>query len=164
MIERRYFNKPSLSLDAHDSEHRRGEGARGHGVARSGRSSMLDELIEAIGEPAALKLVESFGGVRVYVPQMPEPEDVLSQLIGTEATLKLAQIYGGERLELPHPNSRRGKILSLRRMGLSVDSIALQAGCTRRRVFQVLAEERKAYRAQADLRVSPSGSERRFSQ
>lgn len=164
MIERRYFNRPSLSRDAHDGEHRWGEGAGGHSGARCGRSSMLDELIGAIGETAALKLVESFGGVRVYVPQMPEPEDVLSQLIGTEAALKLAQIYGGERLELPHPNSRRSKILSLRRTGLIVDLIALQAGCTRRRVFQVLAEERKAHRARADLGISSPGGDRRISQ
>lgn len=109
---------------------------------------MLEGLIATIGDAAARKLVESFGGVRVYVPQLPEPEDMLSRLIGVEAALKLAQVYGGERLELPHPNSRRDKILSLRRSGLSVDAIALEAGCTRRRVFQILADERRARRTE----------------
>ena len=106
------------------------------------RSSKLGELIKVVGEAAAFRLIEVFGGARVYVPQVPEAGDALATEIGMEAAVRLAQVYGGERLELPNPNSRRSKIIELRRAGLSVDAIARQMGCTRRRVFQVLAEAR----------------------
>jgi hypothetical protein len=141
MIERRCFKERAVAS----------------GGARGGRASVLEGLIATIGEAAALKLVDAFGGARVYVPQMPEPEDMLSGLIGIEAALQLARVYGGERLELPHPNGRRDKILSLRRSGLSVDRIALEAGCTRRRVFQILAEERQSQRRGMELGAAVDG-------
>lgn len=106
------------------------------------RSSLIAGLIEAVGEEAAFTLIRACGGARLYVPHVPEDGDALTTLIGTAAATRLAQKYGGERLELPNPNSRRSKILELRRAGVSVDVIARQSGCTRRRVFQVLAEAR----------------------
>jgi hypothetical protein len=111
------------------------------------RSSMLAGLIVAAGEEAAQKLVLAFGGARLYVPQMPAPEDSLSRVIGPEAAARLAQVYGGDRVDIPNPNVRRVRIAELRRAGLGVDAIARELGCTRRRVFQVLAEARAEARA-----------------
>jgi transcriptional regulator len=51
-------------------------------------------------------------------------------------------MYGGERIEVPNPPPRRLRILELRATGLSIDAIARSLGCTRRRVFQVMAEAR----------------------
>lgn len=107
-----------------------------------GRSAVLDELIESVGETVALKLVETFGGARVYIPHNPDATSPLAIEIGPEAAMKLARVYGGERVELPKPTARRARILELRTAGVSVDTIARQLGCTRRRVFQVLAEAR----------------------
>jgi hypothetical protein len=110
--------------------------------SHSERSSLIGELGAALGEPAVSRLIEGFGGSRIYVPHFPRPGDPLVSQLGMVAAAKLVRIYGGERLELPNPNSRRTRILELRRGGLSVDAIARQIGCTRRRVFQVLAEAR----------------------
>src|SRR5712692_10202994 len=117
-------------------------GAKPAGQSRTERSSLLGELGAALGESAASRLIEAFGGSRIYVPHFPRPGDPLVSQIGMVAAAKLVRIYGGERLDLPNPNSRRTRILELRRGGLSVDAIARQMGCTRRRVFQVLAEAR----------------------
>jgi len=117
-------------------------GAKPAGQSRAERSSLLGELGAALGESAASRLIEAFGGSRIYVPHFPRPGDSLVSQIGMVAAAKLVRIYGGERLDLPNPNSRRTRILELRRGGLSVDAIARQIGCTRRRVFQVLAEAR----------------------
>lgn len=111
-----------------------------------GRSSMLDEIIGLIGHEAAARLVAAFGGTRIYVPQFPEPDDTLSDSIGHHAALMLARIYGGDRIEVPNPTPRRIRIIALRADGLSVDAIARSLGCTRRRVFQVLAEARQTKR------------------
>jgi Homeodomain-like domain len=128
---------------------------------RVARRSLRAELEQLLGEAATLALIEELGGGRVYVPQRPQPEDRLSRLVGFEAAQKLGRMYGGERLELPNPPLRRRKILDLRRRGASVEGIARELGCTRRRVFQVLAEERGAARARAE--PTPSNAAPRLS-
>lgn len=104
------------------------------------RLSMLQNLIDLIGRDAAA----AFGGTRVYIPQAPEPDDTLSALIGHLPACALAQIFGGDRLEVPNPPPRRMRILELRASGLTINAIARTLGCTRRRVFQVIAEARAA--------------------
>jgi hypothetical protein len=106
--------------------------------------AMLKEFITVIGPQAAHKLVADFGGRRLYVPQLPHPDDPISTSIGFLAATKLARIYGSDRVEIPNPPPRRMQILALRAVGCSVDAIASQLRCTRRRVFQVLAESRTA--------------------
>ncbi|HEX4210011.1 MAG TPA: helix-turn-helix domain-containing protein, partial [Candidatus Binataceae bacterium] len=93
------------------------------------------------------KLIDIFGGTRLYVPHQPQDDDLLTGALGPEAALKLARIYGGDRIEVPNPTPRRARILELRETGCSVDAIARKLGCTRRRVFQVLAEARATKRS-----------------
>jgi DNA-binding NarL/FixJ family response regulator len=68
----------------------------------------------------------------------------LARAVGEGAAMKLAQTFGGERVELPKPPPRRTQILALRAAGRSVEEIARTLSCTRRRVFQVLADARRA--------------------
>jgi hypothetical protein len=103
---------------------------------------MLDELAGSIGMDATSRLVDIFGGTRLYIPHSPDEDDLLTAAIGQEAACKLARIYGGDRIEVPNPTPRRTRIIELRETGCSVDAIARKLGCTRRRVFQVLAEAR----------------------
>jgi hypothetical protein len=115
-------------------------------VERPRRSSVLDELTNEIGADAAARLIDIFGGTRLYVPQSPDEDDLLTASLGHEAALKLARVYGGDRIEVPNPTPRRARIIELRETGCSVDAIARKLGCTRRRVFQVLAEARATKR------------------
>ena len=111
------------------------------------RSSVFDELVNEIGIDAAARLIDIFGGTRLYIPHSPDEDDLLTASLGKEAALKLARIYGGDRLEVPNPTPRRARIIELRETGCSVDAIARKLGCTRRRVFQVLAEARATKRS-----------------
>jgi len=120
-------------------------GSTGHGAER--RTSLFEDLREAVGEEATRKLVEAFGGARLYVPLSTASAEELNRVIGAVAAAQLVRTFGGDRVEVPRPPSRRARIHELRRRGLSIDAIALEAGCTRRRVFQVLAEQRAAGRA-----------------
>lgn len=106
------------------------------------RTATLDQLIELLGETIALNLVDALGGTRVFIPQNPDAQSPLAVKLGLDTARKLAEVLGGERVELPKPAARRARILELRQAGLTVDTIALELGCTRRRVFQVLAEAR----------------------
>lgn len=112
---------------------------------------MFGFFVELIGAEATAKLIERFGGTRVYVPHSPTPGDALAQTVGVEPALKLARTFGGERVEVPNPPPRRTRIIAMRAAGQSIESIARSLGCTRRRVFQVLAEARRAGTAPLEM-------------
>ncbi|HTW88262.1 MAG TPA: hypothetical protein VMD75_09660 [Candidatus Binataceae bacterium] len=101
------------------------------------------EIVEAIGNDAAGKLVSDFAGTRLYVPQAPGAEDPIARSIGLPAAQKLARIYGGDRMDVPNPVSRRDQILTMRGDGRTIEAIARALHCTSRRVYQVLAESRR---------------------
>jgi hypothetical protein len=108
------------------------------------RPSTVGGLVDLIGEDATDELITRFGGRRLYVPHIPQPGDLLSDALGRDAAQRLAEIFGGDRVDVPNPTPRRVLILELRNAGLSVDAIARHLRCTRRRVFQVLAEARSS--------------------
>jgi Homeodomain-like domain len=104
---------------------------------------MLEEIVEVIGEGATARLIARFGGTRLYVPHTPSAHDELARAVGETAAIKLARVFGGERVEIPKPPPRRVQIVELRAAGRSIEEIARILNCTRRRVFQVLAESRR---------------------
>jgi hypothetical protein len=106
--------------------------------------SILMEIVQAIGDDAAGKLVSDFAGTRLYVPHVPGAEDPIARSIGLLAAQKLARIYGGDRMDVPNPVSRREQILAMRATGCTIEAIARALHCTSRRVYQVLAESRRA--------------------
>jgi hypothetical protein len=108
-----------------------------------GRGSLLKDIVGLIGIEDAARLIAAYGGMRLYVPHAPEPDDTLSQTVGHGSAVLLAQVYGGDRLDVPNPTPRRFRIIELRASGVSIDVIARSLRCTRRRVFQVLAEARR---------------------
>jgi Homeodomain-like domain-containing protein len=112
----------------------------------AGRGSLLRDIVSLIGIDRAARLIAAFGGMRLYVPHAPGPDDTLSKLIGNEAACALARVYGGDRIDVPNPTPRRIQIIELRASGVSIDGIARSLRCTRRRVFQVLAEVRRKQR------------------
>ncbi len=57
---------------------------------------ILRELVELMGLPATLKLVDHYGGVRLYVPVKYDSEHVLVRQIGAPAATILIEHYGGE--------------------------------------------------------------------
>ncbi len=60
-------------------------GAQPVDQSRGERSSLLGELGAALGESAASRLIEGFGGSRIYVPHFPRPGDPLVAQIGMVA-------------------------------------------------------------------------------
>ncbi|RMG56332.1 MAG: DNA transposition protein [Gammaproteobacteria bacterium] len=59
------------------------------------------ELVDVIGLPAALAIVEARGGVRLTVPSRASAEHWLADLIGLEALEKLVAVYAREEIEVP---------------------------------------------------------------
>ncbi|MBP5857274.1 hypothetical protein KAJ83_09660 [Marivibrio halodurans] len=89
----------------------------------------VNQLIEIVGDDAAIALVRAHGGGRLYVPASPRPK--LVDLIGAAAAERLCRARGGEDIEIPL--WRRGVYGYLRdRLGLSQAAAARTAGVTAR--------------------------------
>jgi Mor family transcriptional regulator len=58
---------------------------------------ILQDLVALIGLPATMKLVEQYGGIRLYVPKNDMADNhELVKLIGREAAQQLQNEYAGE--------------------------------------------------------------------
>jgi Mor family transcriptional regulator len=58
---------------------------------------ILQEMVDLIGLPLTMKLVEKYPGVRLYVPKLALADDhALVELLGRAPTEKLQRLFGGE--------------------------------------------------------------------
>lgn len=111
----------------------------------------LRDVVDLIGLPATLRLVEHYGGlIAVYVPRDIEPDHPLAQAIGLTAARKLATHYGADCLRnIPRcvdglRRLRNAEIRQRRDAGESPASIARAFALTERQVWTILAESRDA--------------------
>jgi Mor family transcriptional regulator len=101
---------------------------------------LLQELVALIGLTATMKLVERYGGVRLYVPKRaPDQDHELVQLIGTEAVSKLVAAYGGEvHFDVPLAQRAlravRSTQIRIKRATCSVRELALEYRTTERNI------------------------------
>lgn len=105
---------------------------------------ILRELCGLTGVGAVMKLVETYGGVRLYVPQKLNDDHALVKLIGGGNAQKLAEIYGGETLEIPKAEAamralRNREIRSLYPQ-FSQRELALKYNTTERNIRLILGD------------------------
>lgn len=62
---------------------------------------IVQELADLIGLNNALKLVDHYKGVRMWVPVEFRDDHVLCKIVGHAATVKLVQNFPGMMLEIP---------------------------------------------------------------
>ena len=116
----------------------------------------LAELVDEIGFPATLKLVEKWGGIRLYVPLEDnlDIEHPIAKEIGIDAARKLARAHS-EWLEVPraarYMRGVRDKIIREAYDDASAARLARRFGMTRRNVFYIVGREDPADGRQQDL-------------
>lgn len=108
------------------------------------------DVAEAIGLPAALALVERWGGVPVWVPKQVTSEHPLVELLGLEAAGKLSELYGGDYLRVPRCAravrlARDAEIQRRYRNGQTAKKLALQYHLTERQIWNIVSLERKQF-------------------
>ena len=109
----------------------------------------FNDLVESIGRLAAEKLVDEFGGTRIYVPVSAQSGDEIACAIGLEAASKLSRTFGGERFYMPLLARDSQRIEEIRRMsaaGASTADIARRLRCTERWVYRVIEGDRRPQR------------------
>ena len=94
-------------------------------------------LTRVIGEAAALLLIETRGGTRLYVPSVPNPASALVLDIGPVAALALALEYGGETFKVPLCKFWRMRVYKAE--GCSYAVIARRLGTTETTIQRWLA-------------------------
>ena len=105
----------------------------------------ITDLIETLGYDDTARLLDTFGGMRLYVPRTRNPS--LSPLIDPRTHARLITRYGGEQIDLPLPSSlariasreaRNDRIRKLSANGMSIRAIARLVHVSRRQVLRVL--------------------------
>jgi hypothetical protein len=109
-------------------------------------TSLYGQVVKLIGAVAADKLIEHFGGRRLYIPLKPAPRDQIPRSIGMRAAMVMARAFGSERILVPatcNQARRRARIFKMRANQISISHIARELRCTERYVYKVLATYRE---------------------
>jgi len=104
-------------------------------------SVQLLDLAELIGDAAALRLAEVYGGQdSLYVPKRPRHDHSMANVLGPDAFDTLCWHYGGERIDVPrnaNAETTKTRILQMDDGTASRNEIARRLGCTARYVRMV---------------------------
>lgn len=112
----------------------------------------LNELINLIGLPETLKLLESKGGSACYIPKSVKPHCPLLKIISFESIAKLSAEYCGESIDLPkadHINRqiRDREIIRKSILGASRNELVNQYNLSRRQIGNIRRSQRARLQA-----------------
>ncbi len=108
----------------------------------------LSWLTELLGAEHTLALIETYGGMLLWVPSFDKPGSDprvrarLEQQIGTSAAKTLIQYFGGSRIRVPLCKEWRARLYSAR--GMTQDAIAQRLVTDRRTVWGYLHPSRES--------------------
>lgn len=108
---------------------------------------ILQEIVELIGLHLAMKLVQQYGGVRLYVPKEDvSPGHELVKLLGAAAVKRLQSRFGGdEHFDIPKAEralrAARDVGIKARRHNASCRSLAIEYRLTERRIRSICNDE-----------------------
>lgn len=104
------------------------------------------ELVDVIGLPAVLKLMDAFGGTELWVPKRLAHDHPLVEALGAEAAQCLVEHAPCENIRVPRGAGiirevRNRAIRRERRAGALISELALRYQLTERQVLTILHSE-----------------------
>jgi len=113
---------------------------RKHVVAAIGPRQEIEQIV---GQDAFAKLVERYGGSRLYVPHTLPPAHPLCQLVGSDTAGKLTADFGGLSIDIPRAlaaqiERRNDSILAERSGGITVRKLAFKYRLTERTIRKII--------------------------
>lgn len=111
---------------------------------------ILQDLRELVGDIATLRIIETWGGRRLYVPAQLDGAHPIARRIGLDAARKLTRYYGGDTLDVPYGakaiREQLYRVIRARYFGLgeyegraeSAAVIAVSLGITERWVYEIV--------------------------
>ena len=104
----------------------------------------IDEIVRVIGLPAAVKLVEQFGGTRVYLPHPSrvKPDTPVAQMLGVEAAVRLASEWPQCEIAIPSSATlrhERDRAIRAEPDNVSIRELAKKYDLTERQIYNIRA-------------------------
>jgi hypothetical protein len=99
--------------------------------------SRVADLVRVVGLPVALKIVEKWGGTRIWIPKKAAESHWLCEAVGMDAFTKLCAAYGYSWLEIDRCRAAiratvETRIVREHDQGASSHELALRYGYTQR--------------------------------
>lgn len=108
---------------------------------------MFQEISDLIGRESAIKLGQTMGGARIYVPIKLDEKHPIALLLGLEKAQIFCHYFAGEAIDIPSKKIFRHirnhcirdeyNTLSLKK-GCRADHLALKYGLSRRHILNIL--------------------------
>lgn len=129
---------------------------------RSALPSQVHSMLEVVSVATAMKIIEVYGGVRLYVPLDYPPNHEMTTLIGPEQAAALSKSYGAmDHFDIPLCRDvvrllRNTRILRLFGQGASYRELALKFGVSERMISKLISQNPSArkYRKPTMRRVT----------
>lgn len=106
--------------------------------------STLSEMVGVVSQDAILKLVEAYGGQKIYIPSKADPQSKLAQVV-TENDLKvLCKHYHGCEVVVPKMQKLRTQfrdrqIIKDRDEGMNINELASKYNRSARQIQNILS-------------------------
>lgn len=105
----------------------------------------LAEIAGIIGREGAMRLVDSCGGTRVFVPRKMKVQHKLATLLGFEQAHLLSRHFGGEALTVVRGaevirRARNREIVQKYDKGIGVRQLAREHSMTERQIYSILSK------------------------
>ena len=102
-----------------------------------GLPTFLREIAETTKAEIAWRLMETFGGTKLYIPKVIDKDHELSKALGFENAQSLIKNFGGIVEDIPNGAALRSKKIAIHEMEGSTKKIARELGVTERWVRMV---------------------------
>jgi Mor family transcriptional regulator len=107
---------------------------------------VLQEIERLIGLDLALKLVDGWGGLNLYIPEKLTKNHRLSRTIGLDAAQRLSGVYGGDTIIMPRAHQykavqRQIEVYTRHKAGEPVEKLAALFNVTWRAIYIMISRE-----------------------
>jgi len=117
------------------------------------------DLTQQIGLAATMKLIQQYGGTRLYLPKTLSPKHELLQLVGLTAARAIVGHFDDDRPHIPlasHALRRaRNRAICVQAENISTPHLARQYGLHERSIYKILA------RSENGAAIRPAATSRR---
>ena len=126
------------------------------------------ELVDALGDADALRLIGLHGGARMSVPKRPKDDHPLRMALSPAGFDRLVAWAGGEALDVPKGDAylrrlRHEHVHQCRSQGLTIDETAEATGYSRRHVINIMGGDAGADTRTMDMFGSDAAVEEQIS-
>ncbi|TXI23042.1 MAG: hypothetical protein E6Q67_05130 [Roseateles sp.] len=106
---------------------------------------LLQEFVALVGLAKTMLIVDTYGGLQLYIAAVPHADSALARLVGLESALALGKEFGLTRLRIPKAGAAlraiRDRRIRADHAHKSLRELVLAYGLSERRICEILAAD-----------------------